>query len=113
MRKKAKFQWTPECQESFETLKKALISSPILAYPEVDLGFILDSDASNKAVGAVLSQKQDRAERVVAYMSKTMNKHEQSYCVTRKELLAVVTALKHFTTICMARKSCSVLTMPP
>jgi hypothetical protein len=48
------------------------------------------TDASDKAVGAVLSQVQDSHERVIAYMSKSMNIHEQSYCVTRKELLAVI-----------------------
>ena len=47
-------------------------------------------------MGAVLSQEQNGQEVVIAYMSKTMNKHEQSYCVTRKELLAVVTALRNF-----------------
>lgn len=48
------------------------------------------------AVGAVLSQIQDDCEKVVSYYSKALNKHEQVYCTTRKELLAVVCALKHF-----------------
>jgi hypothetical protein len=52
--------------------------------------------ASDKAVGAVLSQVQDGHVRVIAYMSKSMNIHEQSYCVTHKELLAVITALRTF-----------------
>lgn len=94
--KSANFQWTDECQSSFDTLKQKLTESPILAYPLPDIGFILDTDASDKAVGSVLSQIQDGAEKVIAYMSKTMNKHEQQYCVTRKELLAVVVALKTF-----------------
>ena len=71
-----------------------MTSTPILAYPLPDIPFILDTDASDKAVGAVLSQVQDSHERVIAYMSKSMNIHEQSYCVTRKELLAVITALR-------------------
>lgn len=66
------------------------------AYPEIGCQFILDTDASDKAVGGVLSQLKDGHERVIAYMSKAMNQHEQLYCITRKELLAVVTALKHF-----------------
>lgn len=77
-------------------MKQKLTESPILAYPLPDIGFILDTDASDKAVGSVLSQIQDGAEKVIAYMSKTMNKHEQQYCVTRKELLAVVVAMKTF-----------------
>ena len=44
----------------------------------------------------MLSQVQDGCERVIAYMSKAMNKHEQLYCTTRKELLAAVTALRTF-----------------
>ena len=94
--KGTKFIWTPECQQSFETLKSALSETPILAYPKPGEQFILDTDASDKAVGAVLSQVQDGKERVIAYMSKSMNKHEKAYCVTRKELLAVVAALRSF-----------------
>ena len=94
--KKAKFLWTPECQTAFDSLKNAMISSPILGFPITNLQFILDTDASDKAVGAVLSQSQDGMEKIIAYLSKTMNRHERSYCVTRKELLAVVTALRKF-----------------
>jgi hypothetical protein len=57
--------------------------------------FILDTDASQTAIGAVLSQEFDGKEQVIAYMSKALNKAKQSYCVTRKELLAVVSSLKH------------------
>ena len=91
-----KLNWTEECQQAFERLKEALISPPILTYPVNGKEFILDTDASNVAVGAVLSQEIDGQECVVAYMSKALNKHEESYCTTRKELLAVVTALKNF-----------------
>ena len=94
--KSANFHWTDECQISFDILKRKLSESPILAYPLPSRDFILDTDASDKAVGAVLSQIQENTERVIAYMSKAMNKHEQQYCVTRKELLAVVVALKNF-----------------
>lgn len=95
-KKTTKFTWTSECQNAFDTLKTALTTSPILGFPLPGLPFTLDTDASDRAVGAVLSQNQDGKERVIAYMSKTMNRHEQSYCVTRKELLAVVTALRKF-----------------
>ncbi|GFX83962.1 retrovirus-related Pol polyprotein from transposon 17.6 [Trichonephila clavipes] len=53
---KQKFQWTKECEDSFLQLKEALTSSPILIYPQPDKPFILDTDASNESVGAVLSQ---------------------------------------------------------
>ncbi|CAG2217764.1 unnamed protein product [Mytilus edulis] len=80
----------------WQTLKVALTTSPILAYPVPGQTFILDTDASQQAVGAVLSQEQEGKEHVIAYMSKALSRPEQSYCVTRKELLAVVAALKHF-----------------
>ena len=94
--KGARFGWNDECQEAFDQLKKALTGSSILAYPIPCLQFILDTDASDQSTGAVLSQQQDGHERVIAYMSKAMNKHGQSYCTTRKELLAVMHALRTF-----------------
>ncbi|GFU26230.1 retrovirus-related Pol polyprotein from transposon 297 [Trichonephila clavipes] len=78
------------------SLKEALTSSPILIYPQPDKPFILDTDASNESVGAVLSQEIDGHERVVAYWSKCLSKPERNYCVTRKELLAIVKAIEHF-----------------
>ncbi|GFW30483.1 retrovirus-related Pol polyprotein from transposon 412 [Trichonephila clavipes] len=93
---KQKFQWTKECEDSFLQLKEALTSSPILIYPQPDKPFILDTDASNESVGAVLSQEIDGQERVVAYWSKCLSIPERNYCVTRKELLAIVKAIEHF-----------------
>ncbi|GFW19896.1 hypothetical protein TNCV_3561991 [Trichonephila clavipes] len=93
---KQKFQWTKECEDSFLQLKEALTSSPILIYPQPDKPFILDTDASNESVGAVLSQEIDGQERVVAYWSKCLSKPERNYCVTGKELLAIVKAIEHF-----------------
>jgi transposase InsO family protein len=94
--KNVKFVWSKECQEAFDSLKYHLIHSPILAYPDFGKSFILDTDASDSGIGAVLSQLIDGEERVVAYASRTLSKTEQKYCVTRKELLSVVTYVKHF-----------------
>ncbi|CAC5392821.1 Retrovirus-related Pol polyprotein from transposon 297,Retrovirus-related Pol polyprotein from transposon 17.6,Transposon Ty3-I Gag-Pol polyprotein,Transposon Ty3-G Gag-Pol polyprotein,Retrovirus-related Pol polyprotein from transposon 412 [Mytilus coruscus] len=91
-----KFEWTEACNCSFEHLKKLLISAPILGYPINDGGFILETDASNVGMGAVLSQIQDGEERVIGYFSKTFSKSERNYCVNRKELLAIVSAVKNF-----------------
>lgn len=92
------FEWTEECQSAFETLKKKLMSAPILAYPSTDVAdrFILDTDASERGIGAVLSQQQDGVERVIAYASKTLNQAQRRYCTTYRELLAVVVFVRHF-----------------
>lgn len=58
--------------------------------------FILDTDASNDAIGAVLSQIQDGKEKVIAYGSRTLTKSERNYCITRREMLALVYFIKHF-----------------
>ena len=93
----AVFKWTKDCQEAFEKLRQQLVSPPILAFPDYQKPFILDTDASNLGIGAVLSQIQDDGqEQVVAYGSRVLSKPERQYCVTRRELLAVVTFLQHF-----------------
>ncbi|GFQ94168.1 retrovirus-related Pol polyprotein from transposon 17.6 [Trichonephila clavata] len=93
---KQKFIWTNECNNAFNKLKDALTSAPILAYPETGTQFILDTDASCECIRAVLSQEIDGQERVIAYFSKCLSRPERNYCVTRKELLAIVKAVEHF-----------------
>ena len=95
-RKSVVFHWTSECEEAFYALKQCLTTSPVLAYPNNSGKFILDTDASSYGIGAVLSQEQDGKERVIAYASRTQSKTERNYCVTRKELLAVVFFVKKF-----------------
>ena len=91
------FKWTPECQAAFEKLKKCLCSPPILCYPNYSKPFLLDTDASDSGIGAVLSQLDDDGnERVVAYASRLLTKPERRFCVTRRELLAVVVFTRHF-----------------
>ncbi|GBM29206.1 Retrovirus-related Pol polyprotein from transposon 412 [Araneus ventricosus] len=92
---RSNFNWTEECEKSFNSLKQALITSPILTYPRTDKEFILDTDASNEGIGAVLSQKIGNEECVIAYFSKSLGKPERN-CVTRKELLAIVKSIEHF-----------------
>jgi len=95
-RKNQIFHWHEGHQRSFDELKARLTTSPILAMPTDDGEFILDTDASGHAIGAVLSQVQDGVERVVAYASRTLDRREQNYCVTRRELLAVVHFIRYF-----------------
>ena len=91
-----KFKWTPAAQKAFDALKDALSTVPILAFPEPGVPCILDMDASDVAVGAVLSQVTDGIERPIAFFSKVLGKSQQQYCATRREHLAVVMALQHF-----------------
>ena len=91
------FEWTSECDAAFQKLKQRLISAPVLIFPNFEKPFLLDTDGSETGVGAVLSQlSDDGQECVVAYGSRTLSKAERKYNVTRKELLAVVTFVKHF-----------------
>ena len=102
--KNVKFEWTPSCQEAFELLKSKLTSPPVLAHPDFQLPFILDTDASATGIGAVLSQcHSDGKEEVIAYASRTLSKPERRYCTTRRELLAVVTFVKHFRAYLLGR----------
>lgn len=103
VKKSVTFSWTEGCQHAFDQLKQTLTSAPVLAYPEMEGQFVLDCDASKVAVGAVLSQVQDGQEKVIAYSSRTLNSHEKNYCVTRLEMLAVVTAIRRFKTYLWGR----------
>ena len=84
------FVWSPECQEAFLALKRCLVTAPVLGYPQEEGRFILDTEASEEAIEAVLSQEQDGHERVLAYGSRTLSKEERNYCHTRRQLLASV-----------------------
>ena len=90
------FSWTKECEDSFALLKQHLTSSPVLVFPDYTKTFILDTDASNEGIGAVLSQVHDGQERVVAFASRRLSKAERRYCVTRKELLSAVVFIQQF-----------------
>ena len=87
---KGDFHWDEEQQLAFESLKECMTSTPVLAYPNANEPFILDTDASNFAVGAELIQIQGGRERVIGYDSMILDKCQRKYCTTRKELLAVV-----------------------
>ena len=95
-KKKTEICWTNECHDSFERLKIALTSAPVLAYPTKDGQFVLDTDASHDAMGSVLSQIQNGEEKVIAYGSKKFTQSQRQYCITRKELLAVHHFVHHF-----------------
>ena len=97
LRKNEPFRWTGECQEAFEALKERLMTEPVLALPTDDGQYVLDTDASDHGLGAVLSNRTPSGEeRVIAYASRRLQASELNYETTRKELLAVVYGLKQF-----------------
>ena len=73
-----------------------LVSAPILAFPKETGKFILNTDVGNNGIGAVLSKIQNGEEKVIAYTSRALNRSERRYCVTRRELLAVVRFITYF-----------------
>ena len=83
-------------QQAFDSIKKSLLETPVLAFPYANRPCILDTDASDVAVGAVLSQIVDGQERPIAFFSKVMSPTQRNYCATRRELLAVVASMQHF-----------------
>lgn len=96
LRKNTKFCWTPECNQAFSELKSKLINPPLLIYPDFSKPFTLTTDASNVALGAVLSQGEKGQEQPIAYASRTLNPAERRYTTIEKELLAIVWAVKNY-----------------
>lgn len=93
---KKSFDITPDFIQSFLKLKEIMTTDLLLAYPNFDEPFILTTDASNVAIGAVLAQSIDGKERPIAYLSRTLSKAEENYSATAKELLAIYFATKTF-----------------
>jgi len=95
-KKHAQFIWTDETQEAFDRLKSALLNADTLSYPDPALPVIVDTDASDVHIGAVLSQVIGGLERPIAFFSRVLNPSQRKYCTTRRELLAVVAAFQYF-----------------
>jgi len=104
LHKGVKFQWSNQCQQAFELIKFHLTTAPILAFPTDEGEYILDTDACDHGVGAVLSQLQNGQEKVIAYASRTLSSNQQVYCTTFKELLAVRIFVEHFRVYLYGRK---------
>ena len=95
-KKKTTFNWTQLQQDAFNTLRTALLTPPILAYPDYERPYILETDASAYAVGYVLSQEHQGIVRPIAYSGKRLNGAQVNYSTTEKEALAVVQAFQQF-----------------
>ena len=94
-----KVQFTESCRDAFETLKGLLLHAPILHVADPGKPFILQTDASDRGLGSVLSQKDEKGdEHPVAYASRKLFPREINYSVIEKECLAIVWALRYFNT---------------
>uniref|UniRef100_A0A2S2QW04 RNA-directed DNA polymerase n=1 Tax=Sipha flava TaxID=143950 RepID=A0A2S2QW04_9HEMI len=96
LKKDTIFNWTDLCQESFDKLKKILTTEPLLQYPDFTRKFNLTCDASNYAIGCVLLQGPIGTDPPITYASRTLNRAEQNYNTTEKELCAIVWGVKQF-----------------
>ena len=95
-RRDVAFIWDDKCETAFRTLKEALTSPPILAYPKYQDPYILTVDSSGDSCGMVLSQIQDGVERVISYGAKKYSPAEKNYGITEKEALACILGVKHY-----------------
>ncbi|XP_062569214.1 uncharacterized protein LOC134231291 [Saccostrea cucullata] len=101
-----KIKWTTEATKAFKDLKEALTSAPVLITPDFQKVFTLQTDASQFAIGAVLSQDLEDGDHPVAYLSRKLLPREQNYSTIEKELLAIVWAIGSFAYYLDGRKFC-------
>ena len=92
---KTKIQWTPAMDEAFTQAKNMVAQEVFLTYPDWNLPFCVHTDASDKQLGAVISQK----EKPIAFFSRRLSKPQRNYTTTEKELLSIVECLKQFCNI--------------
>ena len=102
--KTTRWHWGNAQAAAFKQLKQALISAPVLAFPDLNKGYTLYTDASNHGLGAVLEQEGDDGEsHVICYASRSLVAAERKYSPTHKEALALVWAVKNFRTYIYGR----------
>lgn len=104
LKKNTPYVWDERADSAFNTLKELLITEPLLQYPDFKRPFVLTTDASNEAIGAVLSQGPIGKDLPIAYASRTLNNAEKNYPTVEKELLAIVWGCKHFRQYLYGRK---------
>jgi len=98
-RKHTRFEWCDDAQQSFDILKQKLVEAPILAYPDLNRPYSLYTDASDYAIGGILTQDFEEGERVIQYVSHQLTPNRLHYAVIEKEAYAVIyciTKLKQY-----------------
>ena len=100
-----KIQWNDNCEQAFVTLKRVLCQSPILVNPDFDKPFLLQTDASDRGIGAVLSQEDDEGgDQPVAYFSRKLLPREVRYSTIEKECLAIKLGVEAFKVYLLGRQ---------
>ncbi|GJP47147.1 hypothetical protein CLOM_g6374 [Closterium sp. NIES-68] len=94
LKKNTPYKWEPKHQEAVEQLKQALTSAPVLILPDPERDYVIEADASDQAVGAVLMQDQGNGLQPIAYLSKKLHGAELNYPIHDKEALAIIIAFK-------------------
>lgn len=89
-------KWTTEAEQAFQNLKQALCAHPVLVTPDFKKEFIVQTDASDVGIGAVLSQVRAGKEHLVVYLSKKLNEHENKYSIVEKAIKWAVEALRYY-----------------
>src|SRR5271169_2441711 len=96
-KKDKKFEWTDDCQNSFDQLKEKFTSEPVLMMPDHARPFQIEADASKVATGAVLTQLDSNGDRhPCTFISKTLSPTERNYKIYDRELLAIMQALEEW-----------------
>lgn len=108
LKKNTTFKWSSECQKAFESLKESLINPPILQMPNFTKPFKLTCDASDHALGAILSQDVEGFDLPIAYASRVLSNAEINYSPTDKELSAIIWGMSHFRPYLYGHKFCVV-----
>ncbi len=95
--KQQPFIWTRQCEEAFRTLQDKLTTAPVLTKADVNKPYVLETDATQRHVAAVIMQySENNTPRVVAYFSKKLRPEETRYSTTDREALAIVLACRQF-----------------
>lgn len=95
-KKKQELEWNAAAEEAFIKIKQALVSAPVLRCADFEKPFTVQCDASDTGLGGVLTQEINGEEVVIAFCSRAMSKAERNYCITQRELLALLFCIEKF-----------------